>query len=250
MWIRDAWKIIAANPLGMFGIVGFYLTIIFVVTLPGDLLGLDDVSIILSAMVTPFGALAFTAAGRDVTRGAKPGIVQAFMEGWKDPFVRSKLGVLGVIYGVLILLNGYLIRVLSAETVKNWQVVDGILDVRSVSANIPWTAVIVGGILYILILFVTCFSPMLVAWRKQSIGKAFFYSLFVCLRNLVPFFGLGSGLFLIALAGTVTISLLTAVLGSLSTLIIVLWGIFLTAWSYSALWPMWVTFFGEENTHV
>ncbi len=250
MWIRDAWRILKKSPLNILGIVGFYLTVLFVVNMPGEFLGIDEIGVVLGAMVTPFAALAFASAGRDVTHNIPFNILSAFYEGWRVPTIRFKLLALGFIYGALVVFNNHVIRYLSASEVAQWQFKDGIFVAESISAHIPWTGIIVGSILYILILFVTCFAPMLIAWRKQSIGKAFFFSLFICLRNLLPFVALGCCYFSIALIGTIAVSTLSILLGGLSSIVIIFWAIFMTAWCYCALWPMWVTFFGSDQSHV
>jgi hypothetical protein len=244
-WIRASWIILKSAPLSILGIVGLYLLLLLATSTFGQLTGLDDVGVLLSSLVTPFGTLAFACAGREIKAGKTPGLFSSFAEGWKNPTIRIKLLLLGFFYGLCIVIITWLVRLLSASATAQWKITDGVIDVQSVSQNIPWFAFGVGFVLYALVLCVTCFSPMLIAWRNQSIGKAFFFSLFVCLRNIIPLLGLGSGLFLIALGGTILISLL----GSPSVLIGA-WGIFMSAWAYSAIWPMWVTFFGTENSRV
>lgn len=248
-WLRDSWKILKAYPIPMLGIVGFYFLLLLCASTLGVLVGIEEVGIILGSIVTPFGTVAFAAAGREISNNQRPNLVLCYMEGWKNLAVRNKLILLGMIYGLCVIGNGFLMNLLAKSSVEQWKVVNGVYDLSSITANIPWAAIVVCGIFYALILCVTCFSPLLVAWRNQPIGKAFFFSLFVCLRNIIPILALGCALFFIAFAGIFVTQFLSQALGFLSILTF-LWGYFISAWFYSALWPMWVTFFGAENSRI
>ncbi len=248
-WLRDSWKILKAYPVPMLGVVGFYFLLLFSASALGVLVGIDEVGIILGSIVTPFGTVAFAVAGREISNNRRPNLVWCYMEGWKNLVVRNKLILLGAIYGLCVIGNGILLDLLAKPSIEKWKIINGTYDISSITSNIPWMAIVVCGILYGLILCVTCFSPLLVAWRNQSIRKSFFFSLFVCLRNIIPILALGCALFFIAFAGIFIAQFLSQVLGFLSILTF-LWGYFISAWFYSALWPMWVTFFGAENSRI
>ena len=46
-------------------------------------------------------------------------------------------------------------------------------------------------LLYTPVLMLTWFSPQLVAWHRQTVAKAMFFSFFACWRNKWPFLVLG-----------------------------------------------------------
>ena len=93
-----------------------------------------------------------------------------------------------------------------------------------------------------MLLGITCFSAMLIAWKKQPIGKAFFFSLVVCFRNIGAIVCLGLLLFLLASGGAVAFG----ALGDLGQILVILWALFVTGLSYSALYPMWRSIFESE----
>ena len=99
-----------------------------------------------------------------------------------------------------------------------------------------------GAVLYAMLLGITCFSPMLIAWKKQPIGKAFFFSLVVCFRNIGAIACLGLLLFLLASGGAVAFG----ALGDLGQILVILWALFVTGLSYSSLYPMWRSIFESE----
>ena len=90
---------------------------------------------------------------------------------------------------------------------------------------------------------------MLIAWKGMPLGKAFFFSLFVCLKNAGAFIVLGLLLALIATFGTTSLSALGAILG-INSVLVVLWGLFITCWSYCTLWPIWSSIFGDQDSQI
>lgn len=65
-WLRGACVVVKRAPATVFGILGCYVLALFVANLPSELLGLSWLGAILSSLVTPFGALAFAACGREL----------------------------------------------------------------------------------------------------------------------------------------------------------------------------------------
>ena len=97
---------------------------------------------------------------------------------------------------------------LGADAIAAWKITEKGIDFESVMANLPVTAFVTTVILYVPLLMMTVFAPLLVADKRQALGKSLFYSFFGVLRNLPPvvvfvvlLFGLtaGSGLILEAL---------------------------------------------------
>ena len=78
--------------------------------------------------------------------------------------------------------------------------------------------------------------------EKTPIGKAFFFSLVVCFRNIGAIVCLGLLLFLLASGGAVAFG----ALGDLGQILVILWALFVTGLSYSALYPMWRSIFESE----
>ena len=78
--------------------------------------------------------------------------------------------------------------------------------------------------------------------KNQPIGKAFFFSLVVCFRNIGAIACLGLLLFLLASGGAVAFG----ALGDLGQILVILWALFVTGLSYSSLYPMWRSIFESE----
>ena len=205
-WLRGACVVVKRAPATVFGILGCYVLALFVANLPSELLSLSWLGAILSSLVTPFGAL------------------------------------LGLIYGLCVIVIGLIVSLLTSGDIAQWKNAQGQIDPQSVLSHIPWLGFIVGAVLYAMLLGITCFSPMLIAWKKQPIGKAFFFSLVVCFRNIGAIVCLGLLLFLLASGGAVAFG----ALGDLGQILVILWALFVTGLSYSALYPMWRSIFESE----
>lgn len=244
-WLRGACVVVKRAPATVFGILGCYVLALFVANLPSELLGLSWLGAILSSLVTPFGALAFAACGRELARGCPPTLFSCFGEGWNDMETRNKLVLLGLIYGLCVIVIGLIVSLLTSGDIAQWKNAQGQIDPQSVLSHIPWLGFIVGAVLYAMLLGITCFSPMLIAWKKQPIGKAFFFSLVVCFRNIGAIVCLGLLLFLLASGGAVAFGALGD-LGDLGQILVILWALFVTGLSYSALYPMWRSIFESE----
>ncbi len=245
LWIRQGWVILSKAPMTVLGIVSLYLLLVFLLGLPGSLPYMAPFGVILSALATPFGALAITTCGKLVHEGQRPLMVTCWKEGWKDMKVRNTLLALGLVYGVCVLATGLIFDLLAASSLAKWTK-DGALDLTLASQNIPWAALIFGFFAYAAILCITCFSPMLVAWKKQSLAKAFFFSLFIYLKNIGAIIVLGLFVILMAVSGSAVIS----IMGDLGSMLLIFWGLFITCLSYSCLWPMWYSIFGDGETTV
>ena len=249
VWLKAGFKIMKTAPVATSGIVAFYLLLMLIAGMPGTLLNIPFIDILLSGLVTPFGAVAIASCGREVSQGRLPTIFECYGEGFKNSTVRNRLLLLGFIYGVCVLLISLVFSWLSADDIAKWFNKDGQLQPQEIASNIPWAAIFFGLIFYTALLCVTCFSPMLVAWKGMPLGKAFFFSLFVCLKNAGAFIVLGLLLVLIASVGTTCLSALGAILG-INSVLVIIWGLFITCWAYCTLWPIWRSIFGAEDCQI
>ena len=164
-WLRGACVVVKRAPATVFGILGCYVLALFVANLPSELLGLSWLGAILSSLVTPFGALAFAACGRELARNSRPTLFSCFGEGWNDMDTRNKLILLGLIYGLCVIVIGLIVSLLTSGDIAQWKNAQGQIDPQSVLSHIPWLGFIVGAVLYAMLLGITCFSPMLIAWK-------------------------------------------------------------------------------------
>ncbi len=242
-WLRQSCRIMAKAPLAIFGVLGIYILLLFIANIPGEYLKIPYAGILISSIVTPFSALAFAGCGRELTQGRIPTAIGCYAEGFKNPAVRNKLILLGLIYGLCVIVINFIVQALSAPAIEQWEAVNGVYDTASILSHLPWAGLIVGSVLYVTLLGVTCFSPMLIAWRGMPMAKAFFFSLIVCFRILGPIVTLGLLLFLMATGGAVVCSSL----GGFGEMLGIIWALFITALSYGSLYPMWRSVFEPDT---
>ncbi len=184
--MREGVALLRRQPVAFTALVVLYsMALMLVASVP--LVGLP-----LAAILVPFGTLGITAAGRDAERGVLP-LPSLLLDGFKGP-QRNALLRLGAVHAGLILLVVVLSSLLARDELAHWQVVDGRVDPASIAGNVPWDALLLALGAYTPILMLTWFAPQLVAWHRQTVGKAMFFSLFACWRNRWPFLVLGLAL--------------------------------------------------------
>lgn len=196
----------------------------------------------LAAMLVPFGTLGVTAAGRDAARNVMP-LPSLLVDGFKGSQRRALLR-LGLVHAGLILLMMLVTTLFARDELANWRVTDGQLDAASVAANVPWDAIGVATLLYTPILMLTWFAPQLVAWHRQPVGKAMFFSLFACWRNRWPFLVLGLALGFLFIGVSWSATLLMNVLElspTLGSMLLAPIALVLTAVAYSTQYPIYRT---------
>ena len=128
------------------------------------------------------------------------------------------------------------------DELANWKIVEGQVDAASVAGNVPWDAIAVMALVYTPILMLTWFAPQLVAWHRQPVGKALFFSLFACWRNRWPFLVLGLALAALVIAVSWLTSLLMGLFGAspaLGSMLLAPIALVLTSVAYSTQYPIY-----------
>ena len=75
---------------------------------------------------------------------------------------------------------------LGADALDKWKITAEGIDLASITSNFPYTAFAVMFILYLPLLMMTLFSPLLIVQNRQKVGKSLFYSFFGVLRAIGP----------------------------------------------------------------
>lgn len=204
--------------------------------------------LVVAAFFMPFGTMLIIEGTREAYEGRQPSY-GVLVELFKDPFKRSRLMRVGVIYAAFLLVANYLYIFMAVDEVSQWQVVDGRLNWDSVYANFPWSAAVVTVIIYALGQMATWFAPALVTWKNMAVGKAIFYSFFGCLRNWLSIVVLLILIFGFTVLCALTVIFITESLGigDLSIFVLMPIAFFLTTVAYGTIWPMWVDIFGDVN---
>lgn len=204
--------------------------------------------LVVAAFFMPFGTMLIIEGTREAYEGRQPSY-GVLIELFKDPFKRSRLMRVGVIYAAFLLVANYLYIFMAVDEVSQWQVVDGRLNWDSVYANFPWSAAVVTVIIYALGQMATWFAPALVTWKNMAVGKAIFYSFFGCLRNWLAIVVLLILIFGFTVLCALAVIFITESLGisDLSIFVLMPIAFFLTTVAYGTIWPMWIDIFGDVN---
>ena len=87
---------------------------------------------------------------------------------------RNKLILLGLIYGLCVIVIGLIVSLLTSGDIAQWKNVQGQIDPQSVLSHIPWLGFIVGAVLYAMLLGITCFSlqfiPHYFSYRSSTLS--------------------------------------------------------------------------------
>lgn len=145
---------------------------------------LPFIGTLLASIWMPFGAVLTGIAARDTLSGRAPSY-QPLLETFRNVRHRQELLTAGLFYAVATEILTWLFTFLAKDDIANWKMTENDvgIDISSVTSNIPWDAIAATGCLYIPVLMMTAFSPLLIALGQQSAGKSFFYSFFGTLRN-------------------------------------------------------------------
>lgn len=195
----------------------------------------------LAALLVPFGTLGITAAGREAERNAMP-MPSLLVAGLRASPERLTLIKLGAIHAVLVVTLAFLTSLAARDELAQWKVVDGQLDPASLAGNVPWDAIGIAFALYLPILMLTWFAPQLVAWHRQTLGKALFFSFFACWRNRAPLLLLGLLLVGLTILVSWAASLLLAIFGvsqQAASMLFAPFALLLTSIAYSTQYPIY-----------
>jgi hypothetical protein len=233
-WLREGLALLRRQAFAFTALVVLYSMVLMVVAnIP--LIGLP-----LAAVLVPFGTLGITAAGRDAERNVMP-LPSLLIDGFKGP-QRNALLSLGVIHAGLILVLVLVTTLFARDELANWKIVEGQVDATTVAANMPWDAITVATLVYVPILMLTWFAPQLVAWHRQPVAKALFFSLFACWRNRWPFLVLGLAFAALVMAVSWLFSMLMSLLGvspQLGSMLLAPIALLLTSVAYSTQYPIY-----------
>ena len=194
-WLADSIKPLRLRPVAYTGIVVFSLLI------SGILSSFPFIGTLLSGIWLSFASVFMGFAARDTLAGRTPSYM-TLLAILKDKTSYQPLLFLGLLSSVGMELVVLVFDLLGKESITKWHISSSGIDPSAVIANIPWLAIGVALLLYVPLLCMTLFAPLLIVDKRQTVLKSLFYSFFGILRSFVPallwLFGLGllSGLIL------------------------------------------------------
>ena len=193
-WLADGWRFFRAAPIGWTALVFAYLVLMILA------MAIPVAGALALAVLTPPLSVSFMAVARAASRGA-PIELALGLEGFRLG-LRSQIA-LGFIYGACIAaivgVSGLLLGELPAEARRPEDAGAGL-------------AVI--ALMYVPVMMLFWFAPILAAWHDVSPVKAMFFSIVSCWRNRGAFIVFGALWFAVATTVSFGLTALMQALGA------------------------------------
>ncbi|HTT10613.1 MAG TPA: BPSS1780 family membrane protein [Burkholderiaceae bacterium] len=236
-WLRDGWRLLKRQPLGLSAMVVMYTFVLLVpATIPFPYVG-----IALLGILSPFATVGLMAAFREVAaaRVPSPGV---FARAVQDATVRRALFKLGLIHGgLMILVNALAQLIIGPQPVSTDQEP---LTLESLHL----ADFVVFALFYTPVMTVMWFAPLLAGWHGLDVGKAMFGSAVACWRNKGALLVYGFLMTCILVGVTlVTMAVLGAFMSAQTlALLAAPIGLALTTYVQASFYPMYRSIFAEE----
>lgn len=233
-WLRDGWRLLKRQPLGLAAMVVMYSFILLVpTTIPLPFLG-----IALLGVLSPFATVGLMAALREVDAARAP-TPAVFVQPLQDDAVRRVLFKLGLVHAGLMILVTLVAQLFTdptpvpadqAPTMENFRVGDLALV----------------ALIYAPVMVAMWFAPLLAAWHGLGVGKAMFGSAVGCWRNKVALVVYGLLLLAIVMGvSLIVLAFLGAVFSSTQAMSLLLapLALVITTFVQASFYPMYKSIF-------
>lgn len=181
-WLLRGWRLFKASPPMWLGLVFAYWGVMTVVSF------LPLLGIAVATVLIPGFSVGFMAASRDCERRA-PLHLRALFEGFRG---RWQVQIaLGVVY--LLLLAGVIAGTTLADggALARWMLTGRRPEDELLQSDAFLSALMLAAGLYLPVMMLYWFAPVLGAWHSMGPGQALFYSFFATLLNWRAFLGYG-----------------------------------------------------------
>ncbi|MFN9806268.1 MAG: BPSS1780 family membrane protein [Betaproteobacteria bacterium] len=232
-WLLGGLRLLRRQPLGLPAMVGAYLTLLLLPAL------LPFIGPFLSGVVSPFATVGLMQCCREVDQGRAPTLAQ-YVQTFRDTRMRDTLFRLGLVNGALLMLVALLAMLLVPAPV-------GDASPASIE-ELPLQAALVRVLLYLPVLVLMLFAPLLAGWHGMSPPKAMFGSAVAMLRNFGAMLLYGvTALALVLLASVIALAVLAAIIPSRDILALLTAPIALVLMTVvqASLYPMYLSIFAE-----
>lgn len=235
LWVRDGWRLLARQPLGLPAMVVVYMMMLLVPAL----LPLPFIGLAISGVLAPFATLALLAACREVDHKRAP-TMAVFAQPFRDEKVRVPLFRLGLLNAALLIVVATLATVLGPPEPATPPI--SLQDIQL-------DALVLQLVLYTPVLMLMWFAPPLVGWHAMGPGKAMFGSVVACWRNkwALLVYALTASALMLAVS-LVSVSIFSALVSSGQTLSVLLAPIALLLMTIlqASFYVMYRSIFGTE----
>ena len=179
-WLLRGWRLFKVSPPMWLGLVFAYWGVMTVVSF-FPLLGIAAATILI-----PGFSVGFMAASRDCERGADLQL-RVLFEGFRGRWPVQV--ALGVVY--LLLLAGVIAGTTFADggALARWMITGRRPEDQMLQSDEFFSALMLAAVLYLPVMMLYWFAPVLGAWHSMGAGQALFYSFFATLLNWRGFLG-------------------------------------------------------------
>jgi hypothetical protein len=226
-WLREGMRLFGRQPIGLPAMVVVYLMMLVVPAL------LPVVGIAISGVLAPFASVGLLGACRDVAEGRMPTPL-AFVQPFRPSPARLQMLRLGVINAILLLVVATLAMLLTPEPPAG--------EAPQSLHDVPLQPLLVQLLLYLPVMALMWFAPVLTGWHGIAPAKSMFGSVVACWRNVGPMlvFGVAAGVLTVGVSVAV-VMLLGALITSRELMSIVMapLALVLMAIVQASLYPMY-----------
>lgn len=242
-WLIEGFRLLRRQPLGLPAMTVVYLMLLLA---PASLASsswpaVALAGIVISGVVSPFATVGLMQCVRDAAAGRAPAPA-AFAAPFKDTAARRHLLQLGLVNAALLVLVAGLAVLLTPEVPENTGPPSSVQDPRLMA--LLWQL-----LLYLPVLALMWFSPLLAGWHQMTPAKAMFGSAVASVRNVGPLlvYGIATALAL----GAISLAVVT-VLGAFikspeaMSFIIAPVALAMTTVVQASFYPMYKSIFAEQ----
>lgn len=235
-WLRDGWRLLKRQPIGLSAMVVVY---VFALLLP-VLVPAPYVGLIVLGVVSPFATLGLMAAFREVEAGRLP-TPGVFARAFKDPATRNALFRLGLIHAglmlIVVVVGGAFLGPLPASSEADPATMDDLRPERMVLVLL----------LYGPVMIAMWFAPMLTGWHRLTVAKAMFGSAVAFWRNkgALALYGLLAVCIMVGVSA-ITTALVGAFFSSqVAPIVVAPIALALTTFVQASFYPMYRSIFAD-----
>ena len=182
-WLLEGWRLFRVAPLAWLALVLAYWILMTVASY------LPFVGVAAATVLVPAFSVGFMAAGRSCAAGRAPELAMLF-EGFRRGFP-AQLALGGVYLALLALLLGAT-ALADGGALGRWMVTGRRPEVEVVQSDAFVAALGLAASLYVPVMMLFWFAPLLAAWHGLRPAQALFYSVVASLLNWRAFLGYGA----------------------------------------------------------
>jgi hypothetical protein len=232
-WLREGMRLFGRQPIGLPAMVVIYLMMLIAPAL------LPIIGVAISGVLAPFASVGLLTACRDVAQGRMP-TPMAFAAPFRPTPARAQLLQLGIVNAILLLVVATLATVMVPEAAGG--------ESPQSLEDLPLASMLTQLLLYLPVMALMWFAPVLAGWHTVPPAKAMFGSLVACWRNLgaMLIFGTAAAAFTMGVS-VVAVMLLTSLVTSreLLSMLVAPLALVLMTIVQASLYPMYVAVFSE-----